>query len=352
MKKTVKKLISKYTPLSIKKSVLNIWLDGDTEFQLFGKMAIKGAHELYERRFVWSDLKQPLESIRERFGLTKEVFLLTDREDRPGDKAIHAISAADLMGLDEGTDHAIILAFESDERLIECLKIVDRKKNLYYYCPFRYLPTARYFHKNDIAKAVLTSEHKLKRGKFDLDDFENIIQALEITRGIQGDYVEIGVYKGDSAHAALHYMKVARSDRKSYFFDLFSGFTNESSEQSGDAAWLNSHTDTSQQTVQKFLGEFNNFTLAKLDIVNQDLPAEIRKIAVCNIDVDIYEAVKAALAKVAPLISIGGIIILEDQGHTPFLAGAYLATVEFIQGGPERFVPIHMTSGQMLLLKV
>jgi hypothetical protein len=44
-----------------------------------------------------------------------------------------------------------------------------------------------------------------------------------------------------------------------------------------------------------------------------------------------YEAVAAALAKVAPLIAEGGIIIAEDQGHTPLLIGAYVAVQKFLK---------------------
>jgi hypothetical protein len=45
-------------------------------------------------------------------------------------------------------------------------------------------------------------------------------------------------------------------------------------------------------------------------------------------------------------------MICEDQGHTPFLAGAYLAIRDFLDSvAGKEFVPIHMASGQMFLIK-
>jgi hypothetical protein len=352
VRKKLKSLISKHTPLSIKKSLFNIWNEDDDGFWLYCKMVLNENGDLFKNRFLWTDLDLPIETIKGRFGANQKIFLLTDRLDYPNTMKLDLLKIEDLTKLKSDVNYAVICAFESDEKLLHALKIIAGKSNIFYYSPHRYLPTARYFHRNDGAKRVLISELNLKRGKFDLADFENIIQALEITRKIKGDYIEIGVYKGDSAHAALHYMKESNINRKSYFFDLFEGFTNESSQQSGDASWLNSHTDTSMQYVEQYLSEYDNFTISKLDVINDDLPASIKEIALCNLDVDLYEAIKAGLSKVAPLIVRGGIIILEDQGHTPFLAGAFLATMEFLHAEGNDFAPIHLASGQMFLIKL
>jgi hypothetical protein len=351
LKSTVKSVVKKYTPLSLKKSMLEIWRDGDEEFSLHAKIVFSGNDDLFRNRFVWSDLELPIRTIKERFGATKEIFLLTDRTDYPAIGGLRFISIGDLDKLGEIEMYPVICAYESDEKMLEAVRIINTRPNIFYYCPFRYLPTARYIHRNNVAKQILINDFQLNLGKFDLADFENILQALEITREIEGVYVEIGVYRGDSAHAALEYMKAAGIKRKSYFFDLFEGFTNQSSAKSSDAVWLDSHTDTSLQAVQTLLKGYDNITVSKLDIITDDLSPSITEIALCNIDVDIYEAVKSALEKVRPLIKRGGIIILEDQGHTPFLAGAFAASVEFISIHQKDFIPIQMASGQMFLIK-
>jgi hypothetical protein len=236
--------------------------------------------------------------------------------------------------------------------LIETLKLFNKKKNIYYYGLTRGLPTARYFHRSDLAKKVLFEELDRKRGKFDLPDFEHIIQAIDITSEIEGSYVEIGVYKGDSAVLALEYMKQRGLQRESWFLDLFEGFTSTETESSNDAFWLNSHTDTSIEYVTGLLSSYKYTHILKTDITKNDLPAEINRIAVCNIDLDIYEATLAAFIKAAPRTAKNGIIICEDAGHTPFLGGAYLAVKEFLDS-PEgqNFIPLNLLSGQMFFIR-
>ena len=67
----------------------------------------------------------------------------------------------------------------------------------------------------------------------------------------------------------------------------------------------------------------------ELDICAEELPAEITKISVVNIDVDMYEPTKIALTKVSPFVQVGGIIICEEATSTPALYGAGLALSEF-----------------------
>ncbi|MEJ7645112.1 MAG: TylF/MycF/NovP-related O-methyltransferase [Chryseolinea sp.] len=334
----------------MKKSILDFWQLEDEAFWIHGKIVFNGNENLHRSRFLWSDLDEPLAKIKARFGAQQKIFLMTDRTDRPPQKNLHIIEWSAIRDLVIDGPFVAICAYESDSNLIPAIREIKDRPNSFYFCPFRYVPTARYFHRDKIAHKILQQELRLNLGKFDLGDFENIFQSINSTRGVDGVYVEIGVYRGDSAHAALMYMKEAGITRKSYFFDLFEGFTNPSSALSTDAAWLESHQETSLNLVQELLADFPHATVTKLDIIAEELPDEIIKIALCNIDVDIYEAVKAALEKVAPLMTTGGIIILEDQGHTPYLAGAYLATVEFTST-TSGFVPIHMTSGQMLLVK-
>jgi hypothetical protein len=81
-------------------------------------------------------------------------------------------------------------------------------------------------------------------------------------------------------------------------------------------------------------------------------PGVIERIAVANIDVDMYEAVRSALIKTAPRIASGGILIVEDPGHTPALIGSRLALEEFMATPiAAAFTPVYMESGQTLLIR-
>lgn len=248
---------------------------------------------------------------------------------------------------------AVILACNSDELAFKAVQFIRKRKGMFYYGADRPVPAARYFHRDEAARIALKKSLEANLAKFDLPDFENIAQAIYATRALDGDYVEIGVYKGSSAYFALNYMEQAGIQRHGYFLDTFSGFDYDSAASSVDRTWFNTHTDTSLEAVQKLLTRFAvPHEVIKSNIITNSLPETIKRIAVCNIDVDMYEAVAAALAKVAPLVVEGGIIIAEDQGHTPLLIGAYVAVREFLESSHGKFfVPVEMMSGQMFLVK-
>jgi hypothetical protein len=267
-----------------------------------------------------------------------------------GTLQINAIEA--LQG--ETRSCAVILACNSDERALQAVNFVKGRKNCYYYGADRNAPTARFFHRNELARRVLKDAVSAGLPKFDLPDFESLLQAIEATRPVPGDYVEIGVYKGSSAYVALDYMDRAKVDRRAYFLDTFSGFDYDASTMSADGAWRNTHTDASWEAARNLLSRFRTpHEVITANIITEALPTTIQQIALCNIDVDIYEAIIAALSKVAPLVPPGGIIVTEDQGHTPLLIGAYAAVTDFLQSaGGRPFVPVQLLSGQMFLIRV
>ncbi|HEU6449053.1 MAG TPA: TylF/MycF/NovP-related O-methyltransferase [Verrucomicrobiae bacterium] len=273
----------------------------------------------------------------------------TDIPTFPNTKRINSVDDLKYVS----TPAAVVLACNSDELAFAAVKYIQAHSGIFYYGANRVVPAARYFHRNEIGRKILIESHKARLGKFDLPDFENIIQALEITRRNEGDYVEIGVFKGDSAYAALDYMDRANIQKRAYLFDTFCGFDYEGAETSADRTWYKTHGDASMDAVRKLLSRFKtSHEVIKANIITDPLPDSIKKIVACNIDVDMYEAVAAALAKVAPLMVEGGIIIVEDQGHTPLLIGAYVAVREFLESSAGRFfVPIQMMSGQMFLIR-
>jgi hypothetical protein len=282
-----------------------------------------------------------------------KIFVLSEdaRVDCPVNGVI-TIADWELLRRETGTC-AVILACNSDELALEAINFIQSRKGMFYYGADRNTPIARYFHRNEIARRVLKDASRAGFDKFDLLDFENIIQAIDATSTITGDYVEIGVYKGASAYVALDYMERGNLPRRSFFLDTFSGFDYPQAGVSADRAWQNTHGEASYEGAKRLLSRFQvPHDVLIANIVTDPLPEAIKSISVCNIDVDMYEAVAAALAKAAPRVSQGGIIIAEDQGHTPLLLGAYAAVTEFLrskEGGA--FVPIQLSSGQMFMVK-
>lgn len=165
---------------------------------------------------------------------------------------------------------------------------------------------------------------------------ENICEALEITRHLTGDFVEIGAYLGGSALTAMNYMSVAGIKRNSWVLDTWQGFEYSQAQTSPDAIWFNTHQlmgpeETKRHVAQTLSAAGTDFHLITNNICTDPLPEDITKIAVANIDVDMYEPTMAALEKVSKLLVVGGIIIVEDPTSTPGLYGAYLALEKFVE---------------------
>ena len=223
---------------------------------------------------------------------------------------------------------------------------------------------ARYVDQNPVARRVLEAEWTTQRrdgfAKWDCGpgDFMNLCQALEITRHQKGVFLEIGCFRGSSGSVALHYMKEAGIYRHAYFFDVFDGFKYDAAWSSPDAIWMGSHATEGAALVAERLKRHEQaawglqVTVRRHNIIGEDFPRDFPPIAVANIDVDLYEAVLAALTKVAPRMAPGGIMVVEDPGHTPQLVGARVALDEFLAGrAASSFIPIYMESGQTFLIK-
>lgn len=184
---------------------------------------------------------------------------------------------------------------------------------------------------------------------------ENLCEALELTKSVEGDFVEVGVFRGGSALTAMNYIREQGSQRKAWLLDTFDGFNYQEARESADIFWAGTHGLNGTVSVKKQLTELLSgigvpFELVESNICASELPAGIRKIAVANVDVDMYEATLAALAKCAQRLAPGGIIICEDPASTPALYGAYLAMQEFLEGSAgKQFMPV-FKQGQYFLI--
>ena len=175
---------------------------------------------------------------------------------------------------------------------------------------------------------------------------ENLCEALELTRSLEGDVVEIGTYKGGSALTMLNYLN-----------ETFEGFDYEVAEKSSDVIWKGTHQLLGAEETMAFVSETLNsantpYKMIRANICVDELPIEIRSISVANIDVDMYEATRDAFRKVAPLIVSGGIIISEDSTSTPGLYGAFVAMHEFLATEiGSRFTTLHKGSQYFLICR-
>ena len=171
--------------------------------------------------------------------------------------------------------------------------------------------------------------------------FSALMQAIDATRHVQGDYVEIGVFSGSSALAALLYMQRIGIKRRCWLLDTYAGFNYEASKKSPDIKWYGTHNSWGKVTFQgteaveriKRLTQHTSQEVhpQEFNVCVDDLPADIEHIVMANLDVDIYEGTLRGLRILAPRMVDGGIIATEDPTSTPGLYGAYYALHEFLE---------------------
>ena len=163
--------------------------------------------------------------------------------------------------------------------------------------------------------------------------------------GVQGDFVELGVYKGNSAAIFADFAR--RNDRKLFLFDTFAGFDRRDIN-GVDAIAHVEFGDTSVQGVQRLVGVQNvtyvqGFFPESCDGV--DLP---ERIAIAHIDCDLHDPMKAALERFYPLMSRGGLMIMHDysSGHW---VGTTKAVDDFFADKPEKPILIPDKSGSAIV---
>lgn len=215
-------------------------------------------------------------------------------------------------------------------------------------------------HALDAMRATLAKNDRISH--FHSNIHENICEALELTKNLDGDYVEIGVYKGGSALTALNYLRNLRDsknnkvNRKAWLLDTFDGFTYDEAQNSSDAIWAGTHklfgVKETMDYIRETLTDIGvDFELVQANICSDMLPIGIKKIAVANIDVDMFEPTRDSLLKISPLVVEGGIIMCEDPASTPALYGALLAMEDFLatQEG-QKYIKI-FKHGQYFLIR-
>jgi hypothetical protein len=174
----------------------------------------------------------------------------------------------------------------------------------------------------------------------------NVRQILE--EGIPGDFVELGVYKGNSAQ--LLAMLGRTHDRHLYLFDTFEGFDARDLRgvDSGESAQFD---DTSLAAVQRFVGTERVSYVAGFfpeSIAQVKMPDEI---AIAHIDCDLYEPMKAGLECFYPRLTKGGLMMLHDysSGRWP---GSKQAVDEFFRNRPEKPILAADKSGTAIFRKL
>lgn len=146
-----------------------------------------------------------------------------------------------------------------------------------------------------------------------------------------GDYVELGCYKGDTS--LLIADAVRNSGKRLWIYDSFEGLpekTLEDISELGQAFQKGALNVTKREVKERFLRAGLPVPAIKKAWFNElkdtDLP---EKIAFAFLDGDLYESIKVSLELIDGKMAPGGIVIIHDYKN-PALPGVAKATNEWL----------------------
>ena len=165
---------------------------------------------------------------------------------------------------------------------------------------------------------------------------------------VQGDFAELGVYKGNNCAVFLEYCKLY--NRKLYMFDTFEGFSDKDMVGIDDAQEQR-FDDTSLDKVKEFVGE-DEHTVYIPGYFPESVTDECRMstFAFVSIDCDLYKPVRAGLDFFYPRLSDGGEIFIHDYSGR-FYKGCKTAVDEFCITHQIRGVLLPDKAGSFVIIK-
>lgn len=168
-------------------------------------------------------------------------------------------------------------------------------------------------------------------------------------RGVPGDIVECGVWRGGSVMAAAKTLSVlGNHSRTIWLFDTFEGMSKPTAEdvslkngRPADERWEAARTtddraawcDASLEDVRANLGRSEypmdrfRFVKGKVEDTLRDTTRLPERIALLRLDTDWYLSTKAEMDVLYPRLAPGGVLILDDYGHW---AGSKQAVDEYL----------------------
>jgi len=166
-----------------------------------------------------------------------------------------------------------------------------------------------------------------------------------VRAGIQGAFVECGVWRGGSSMcAALTLASCGDTDRELWLYDTFAGMSAPSEHENAKAhaKWRRSQRDAYNEWCYAPLEAVRD-SMAKTaypssriryvkGMVEETLPATVPSlIALLRLDTDFFESTLHELKHLWPLLAPGGVLLIDDYGH---YAGARKAVDEFFADRP------------------
>jgi hypothetical protein len=165
------------------------------------------------------------------------------------------------------------------------------------------------FLEDPLVKALINN-FSLEELSSSLDRKFVLSQLLKYTVGVDGDYIEFGVYKGASAFLMSVFVEMHKLNKHIHLVDSFEGLSEPDPKIDG-TYWKPG--DLKASFVSPALSKYDFVKVYKgwIPDVFKHLPSDLR-ISFAHIDVDLYEPTKESLIFTLYRLSHGGIILFDD----------------------------------------
>ena len=160
-----------------------------------------------------------------------------------------------------------------------------------------------------------------------------------IDKGVEGDFIECGVWKGGMVTLLAKIIISRNQKRKIYALDSFHGLPPDLSNYDTWPEWKSGYfSDVCLVDVLHFWSDAG--VLPVIEVMagwfKDTLPKLISKqFALVHIDCDIYKSTMTCLECLYPLLSSGGIMVIDDY-NLPQCEGVKWAVDQFFHNFPEK----------------
>lgn len=181
-------------------------------------------------------------------------------------------------------------------------------------------------------------------------DMITLLLRTIISNRIDGDFAELGVYKGSTAKLIHHYAP----ERSLHLFDTFNGFGKRSVHKekaiSGIKVSDQLFSDSSVELVKENIRALNDSIQYYEGYFPETVTKELnhKTYAFIHLDADLYEPTIEGLKFFYPKMSKGGFILIHDYNAWP---GARKAVDEYFSDKVEIPIPMPDKSGSALIVK-
>ena len=169
-----------------------------------------------------------------------------------------------------------------------------------------------------------------------------------------GDFIEMGVYRGGTALLLAHALREQGSSGELHLLDSWQGMPPPTTEDGQPLVGQGFFADASEAGVRQALTHFGLQARSHTHAgwFEQTLPALRGPFALAHVDCDYYEPVRFCIAHLLPRMTARGAVIVDDcgEGDRRSFPGVERAVREAIAGSDWRMLPLGGQRDQSVLL--